>query len=67
MLNNSAIVIGSLCVISIGYSLPHLRGGCDRSTKRTPPSNNSIHDTDCKTMPDFATVKELVEQHVDSY
>ena len=33
-------------------------------------SNNSIHDTYCKkskTMPDFAAVKELVKQHVDSY
>ena len=44
------------------YGIPH-----DRSTIKGPPSpsNNSIHNADCKksrTMPDFAAVKELVEQ-----
>ncbi len=41
----------------------------DRSTTKGPPtSNNSIHGADCKKSKlDFSVIKELVEQHVDSY
>ena len=39
----------------------------DRSTRTPPIATIQLYDADCKTMPDFAAVKELVEQHVDSY
>ncbi len=39
----------------------------DRSTRTPPIATIQLYDADCKTMPDFSAVKELVEQHVDSY
>ena len=52
-----------------GCIYPPSRCGISGSTIKGPPtSNNSTHDADYKTSkPDFAAMKELVEQHVDSY